>query len=245
MVASLGAGESHARGHRFAELKTVFDDALFYSRSQKAFAQNRLRPLAAAALDLEAVIPVARGEKPLFLRVNRRSDIRAAVRWAQEKNIQLVLVGAREAWKEAERLAQAQVPVILNPVLNAPSNFDALGTRSDAAVALEKAGVKYAFSTFSTHQVRKLRQWAGNAVREVVLRCGHESCDVAYRVDRFVFTRTDRARLCGGFGPLVGDPFEFSTQVHSVFIAGHLVSKEHRQKALFDRYRHLRSGADP
>ena len=85
LVASLGAGESHARGHRFAELKTVFDDALFYSRSQKAFAQNRLRPLAAAALDLEAVIPVARGEKPLFLRVNRRSDIRAAVRWAQGK----------------------------------------------------------------------------------------------------------------------------------------------------------------
>ncbi len=241
LVAHLGGGDGHARGQRLAELKIAFDDAKEYSKSKKAYRQNRLRPLAASARDLDAVYSVARGDRPLFLRVNRRSDIRSAVEWANEEGIRLVLVGAREAWKESALLAKHGVGVILDPVANTPSNFDTLDTRADSAILLDKAGVSYAFSTFSTHQVRKLRQWAGNAVREGL------SYDAAMRAvtqrPAQLLGLKKRGVLAPGFvADLVlwsGDPFEFSSEAKMIFIKGQPVSKRHRQKALFERYRRL------
>ncbi len=64
----------------------------------------------------------------------------------------------------APTLAAAKVPVIVFP-LQQPNSFDALGAREDNAALLDKAGVAVAISTGDTHNARKLRQVAGNAVR--------------------------------------------------------------------------------
>jgi imidazolonepropionase-like amidohydrolase len=46
-----------------------------------------------------------------------------------------------------------------------PSSFEALGAREDNAAMLNAAGVPVGITTGDTHNARKLRQIAGNAVR--------------------------------------------------------------------------------
>ena len=241
LVAGLGGQSNGSRGGRFWQLRALFSDALALERNKALFERNRYRALYASRLNLLAMIPSARGERLLFVRVNRRADIRATVDWAVREKLRLVLVGAREAWLEAPRLARSGVSVILDPTANTPSNFDSIRSRADAARILIDAGVTVALSTFSSHNVRKLRQWAGNAVRS----------GLTHRQALKAITRSP-AKILGLAGHGVirkgsvanlvvwsGDPFEFESVVKLVYIRGLRQSNSHRQEQLFQRYRHL------
>jgi imidazolonepropionase-like amidohydrolase len=239
LVGSLGGRGDGSRGARFAQMRAVFHDALIFDKNRSRFEQNRFRPVAATRLDLEAVIPVARGDRPFFLQVNRRSDIQNALTWAQSTGVRLVLVGAGEAWLEAEKIARAKVGVILDPTANAPSSFDTLRARADAAAILHRAGVEIALSTFSTHNVRKLRQWAGNAVRAGLPH--HAALRAVTKGPARLLGLSSRGSITAGMVANVviwsGDPFEFSSAAEAIYIRGHLQENTHRQRALFERYR--------
>ena len=64
----------------------------------------------------------------------------------------------------ADALAERGIPVIVDPLANGPGSFDQLHARPDNAALLVDAGVEVIISTYSTHNARKLRQSAGNAV---------------------------------------------------------------------------------
>jgi imidazolonepropionase-like amidohydrolase len=241
MVANIGGQEEGARGSRISALREVLDDARTYTKRKTDIDRNRFRPLAASRLDLEAMQPVLAGTLALHVRVHRRSDIRAVVALAQEFSIRVVIVGGAEAWLEAEMLKAANIPVILNPVANQPYQFDSLHSRDDAAAILSQAGVRVALSTFSAHDVRKLRQWAGNAVRS-----GMSHADALKSVTHIpadILGLKDRGRIqAGAIANLVvwsGDPFELSSRAEVVLIQGRPVSLGHRQQRLFKRYRTL------
>src|SRR5690606_33966203 len=114
-------------------------------------------------LDLEALVPVARRQLPLAVHADRAADILAAIRFAQELGIDLVLLGAAEGWLVADEIARARVPVVINPSQNLPA-FDRLGATLANAARLHAAGVTVAFATFEAHNSRNLKQAAGNAV---------------------------------------------------------------------------------
>jgi imidazolonepropionase-like amidohydrolase len=243
ITARVGGRHGGARGAGVAKLREVLDDARTYARRRADFERNQARAFAASRLDLEALQPLLSGEIPLFVSVDRRSDIRTVLRLAREFGLRVVIVGGAEAWQEAEALAADKVPVILDPVANQPVSFDALHTRGDAAARLIGAGVSVALSTFSAHSVRKLRQWAGNAVR-----AGLSHADALAAVTRrpaLILGLSDRGLVAvGKVADLVvwsGDPFELSTRAERVYIGGRATPLEHRQRALFHRYRTLPS----
>ena len=239
LVVRLGGQAGGARGAVFAWLRGVFNDSLAFVSNRKFFERNQMRTLAVSRLDLEAIAPVAQGKRTVFVRVDRRADILAVLRWAKIENLDLVLVGAREAWLDAKQLAADDIGVILDPTSNDPGGFDRLRSRADAVGTLLAAGVRVAVSTFSTHNVRKLRQWAGNTVRE----------GVAY-MDALRTITTHPAQLlglkqrgvlsAGSVANLVvwsGDPLELSSRAQLVFVQGRQIQLSHRQQKLFDRYR--------
>ncbi len=96
--------------------------------------------------------------------VNRASDILQTINFADEFGLRAVISGGAEAWMVADHLAEADVPVLLNPLQNLPSSFDALGSRLDNAALLHAAGVTIAINGAGSHNARKQRQMAGNAV---------------------------------------------------------------------------------
>ena len=233
-----GGGSRAAAAGR---LRHVLDDAAEYGRRKLDWSRAQMHALAAPAADLEALQPVLRGELPLIVIANRRSDIETALRIGAEYHLKLILAGAAEAWEVADAIAKAHVPVLVEPLENIPS-YDALAVRRASAGMLAAAGVKVALFEPDTHNARDLRQQAGNAVAygmswDQALRSVTLSPAEAFGVgDRY------GSLTAGKVADVVvwsGDPFEFSTVPEHVFIRGKEVALRSRQTELLERYRSL------
>jgi len=246
MYANLGqAALGSARGSRgvaVERLRELIDDVRHYGKRRRDYDRNQSRGLAAARLDLEAMLPVVRGRIPLVVRVHKSSDILAALRLGRELGLRIIIEGGTEAWMVAEELAAAKVPVILNPTRNLPGSFDAIHVRDDLARALADAGVKVAISGLgSAYGARNLRQLAGIAVRGGL---SHEAALAAVTtVPAEIFAMKKHGRIARGApADLVmwtGDPFELSSHAARVFIGGVEQPLRTRQTLLLERYRKL------
>lgn len=205
----------------------------------------------------ETVRPPARGEDALLTRagrqtleryatggtvvfsVNRASDILQVLRFSEERDIKPVIMGGIEAWMVADELAASGTPVILDPLRNLPSNFDALGARLDNAALLNAAGVTVAFSAAESHNARKLRQQAGNAASYGMPK---EAALAALTINPariFDVARTFGSLEEGKRADLVlwsGDPLEVTTLADLVIVNGNVDSMQSRQTLLRDRY---------
>lgn len=228
-----------------AAAATVLDlalrEALVFEKARPEWEKNRRHDFTTRELDLEALVPVVRGELPLVVEVDRAGDIEALLALTANTKVRLVIVGGAEAWMVAPALAARAVPVVVDPLLNAPYAMDQLAARADNAKLLQAAGVPVLMSTFNTHQTRKLRQVAGNAVRaglpwEAALAAITEAPAKA-----FGLTGLGRIEV-GAIADVVlwsGDPLELSTRPVRLWINGADVPLRSRQTELLERYRHL------
>lgn len=252
MYATLGEGGANlAGGSRAAallRLREAFEDTRDYIANRKAFEQGERREYALSRLDLEALIPVVRGELPLVLAVQRASDIQAALRLAREYKLDLILAGATEGWMVAPEIAAAKVPVLVNPLDNLPGSFETLGATLENAARLHKAGVTIAFMSGDAHNARNIKQAAGNAV----------AYGLPWNAALAALTSVP-ARiwgLSGSYGTLEagkdadvaiwdGDPLEVTTFPDAVFIRGVQMPMKTRQTELRDRYKDLSGPLPP
>jgi len=237
---SKGAG-GNSRAGVAGRLRRVFNDALEYSRRKADYSRAQMQQLAAPAAELEALLPVLRGQVPLIVYANRVSDMRTALRIGREYKLKLILAGAAEGWEIANELATTGVPVLVEPMDNIPS-YDALGIRYENAAVLAKAGVKVSLLEADTHNSRRIRQQAGNAVSFGM------TWDQALRA--VTLTPAETFGVADRYGSLdagkvanvvvwSGDPFEIATGVEHVFIRGREVPLTSRQTELLQRYRKL------
>lgn len=129
-----------------ALLRQTFIDAQQYLE-RKAAAAGRPGALPPADLKLEALAPVIRGEVPLIVSADKREDILAAVRLADEFRLKLIINHGAEAYRAAAELAARGIPVILGPASQAGLRLETMQARSDAALLLYRAGVRFAFQS--------------------------------------------------------------------------------------------------
>jgi imidazolonepropionase-like amidohydrolase len=222
-------------------LRRVLRDALEYAERKEDFRRAQIQPLAATAEDLEALQPVLRGELPLFVIANRRSDIESALRIARDFKLRIAIYGGVEAWKTAAALAAARVPVILEPLTDVPT-FDALGARLDNATLLREAGVTVVAAQSDAAHFRDLRQAAGNEVRngmpwdEALRSVTLAAAEAALVGDRYGSLEAGKV---GNMVVWSGDPLELSSRVEHLFIRGRAVPLVSRQTELLERYRTL------
>ncbi len=114
--------------------------------------------------DLVALKKVINKEIPLVVRANRASDILTLIKLAERRDINLIINGAEEGWRVSRQLAEAEIPVILQPIDNIPNSFNELGSRLDNASLLHESGVKILIGSHETHNAYLSRQGAGIAV---------------------------------------------------------------------------------
>ena len=171
--------------------------------------------------------------------VNRASDILQTLRFAKRHGLNAVIHGGAEAWMVARQLRDAGVPVLLNPLVNLPQNFDMLGARLDNAALLQAAGVTIGISGNEGHNARKVRQMAGNAVANGL---PHDAALAALTINPatiFGAARQTGSIEKGKRADLVlwsGDPLELTSLPDVVINNGRLDSLESRQTRLRDRY---------
>jgi len=245
MVADLSEGAKEAGGGSRAgvaqRLRRVFNDALEYARRKNDYSRAQMQELSASAQDLEALLPVLRGQLPLIVIANRRSDIETALRIGREYKLRLILAGAAEGWMIPDQIAAAGVPVLVEPLDNIPS-YDAPGIRYENAGLLTKGGAKVVLMETATENTRNLRQEAGNAVAYGMT--WEQALRAVTLTPAEVFGVADRygSLEVGKVANVVvwsGDPFEFSTGIEHVYIRGKEIPLRSRQTELLERYKTL------
>lgn len=190
-------------------------------------------------LGCEAFAKYLAGGRVIF-NVARASDIRQAIAFAKRHGMKPVIAGGAEAWVIADELARENVPVLLDALENLPSSFDAIGSRLDNAALLHRAGVRIAFTQFGeSHNARKIRQLAGNAVAHGLPRDAALAALTAQPAVIFGLG-TDHGRIARGQVADVvlwsGDPLEVTTVAEQVWIDGRAIDMRSRQSQLLDRY---------
>ncbi|MFO0637338.1 MAG: amidohydrolase family protein [Nannocystaceae bacterium] len=184
-------------------------------------------------------MPVVGGTLPLLVSAHGEADLRAAIALAQA-GARVVVVGGAQAWRMADALARAKIPVLLQPSANLPGALDHLGARLDNAALLAAAGVEVGIAVMGdAHNVRNLTQEAGIAVSygldpdralaaitavpaRVLGMDAHYGTVAPGKVANLVIWRAD--------------PFELSSKPEAVWIRGESIPLVSRQTQLRDRY---------
>ena len=114
-------------------LKKQFTDALNHGRAMEAYARDKSLPTPTTDLALEAMLPYVRGLKPIVFTAERERDIKAVVKFVGEMKVKGIIVGGQEAWKVANELKTANVPVILRHIYSCRFGMTMLMTISSPA----------------------------------------------------------------------------------------------------------------
>ncbi|MET0889103.1 MAG: amidohydrolase family protein [Stenotrophomonas maltophilia] len=181
------------------------------------------------------------GQGRIVVQVDRAADIRQLLRWAAREKVRIAIAGGTEAWRLAPQLAQAGVPVFVDGLGNLPSSFDQLGATLQNAARLKAAGVPVSFAQRddASHNARKMRQLAGNAVANGLP--WDDGLAGLTRVPAQALGVGDRLGTIepGKLADLVlweGDPLDVGHYAEQVWLGGRAMPMRSRQTDLRDRY---------
>jgi imidazolonepropionase-like amidohydrolase len=115
---------------------------------------------------LEALVPAIRGEMPVLFQADSEWQIKTLFLFLEEfPEVRGVVVGGTEAFKVADELAVREIPVIITSAYApTPGRDESILASYRNAALLQAAGVKIAFGTGSTADVRKLPYHAAVSV---------------------------------------------------------------------------------
>ena len=208
-------------------------------------AHGRIAPDANAAL----LTPAGRatlkkyieGGRRVVVEVDRAADIRQLLRWSDRHGVDIAISGGAETWKLAPQLAAAKVPVFVDPLANLPAGFDQIGASMENAARLRAAGVAVGFSQGgdASHNARKVRQLAGNAVANGLPWDDGLAGLTSVPAQAFGVADELGSIAVGKRADLVlwsGDPLEVSEVALQVWFDGEPIEMRSRQTELRDRY---------
>ena len=226
------------------ELRDWLDAARHYKAAMEA-GSSRLEP----NLKLEALAEVLDGGKQVIILAHNKRDIEAAVDFAEEQGLDIILAGGRDAWEVAEMLAEKGIPVILGLTQSMPAEMDDPYDRPfENAGKLVDAGVKIAFASGAgggfgpggPHASRTTMYEAGMATAyglsaEEALKGMTLWPAEILGVGEYLGTIE-----VGKVANLVvtdGSPLEISSNVQQLIIGGREVSTNNKHQGLYETYR--------
>jgi len=210
------------RAKSAALLRAQYIKAQEYRDKLAAARKDEDRP--ARDLGLEALVEVLSGKRVVHFHSHRHDDLLTAIRLRDEFGFRMVLHHTSEAWRVADEIAAAGVPVSLIGIDSPGGKLEALYLTAESAPALEQAGVPVAFHTDdwitdSRHFMRMaaLGVRAGMS-RESALRAltqaGADMLDLGDRVGSLTPGKD------ADFVILSGDPFSVRTRVLETWVEG-------------------------
>ncbi len=190
--------------------------------------------------EMDAMIPLVKGNGHLLIEVNKREDILSAIKWVREHGAKAIFMGVSEGWRVADSLAAADIPVITGPVLSVPGRAsDRYDVAYRNAGVMQKAGVQVAIRTNESENVRNLPFNAGFAAAYGMGK--KEALRAVTIVPAQIFGVDDQigSLEVGKTANVIvsdGDPFETKTQFQHLFINGWKVPLESRHTLLYDEF---------
>jgi imidazolonepropionase-like amidohydrolase len=171
---------------------------------------------------------------------SRERAIHDAVQFADQQKVKVIIADPRELGKMGPELKARNIPAILGPTLALPLHED---DPYDAAFTLPdqfyKAGVKFAFGTFSNEFARNLPYQAATAVAfglpydEALKAVSLNAAQIWGVGDKLGSIEEGKS---ADLMVTDGDPLETKTQVKQLFIKGKTVDLDNKHKRLYEKY---------
>jgi imidazolonepropionase-like amidohydrolase len=218
------------------EIRRFFSDARDYMNAKKAGT-----PGLRINLRYEAMIPLFEGRAPLLVTASKQREILAAIQFADEQKVRIILADVREPGKAVEEIAKRKIPCILGPVTQLPPEADmSYDFNYSLPAQLHKAGVKFAFGSFQNQFARNIAFEAASAsayglpYEEALKALTLNAAEIWGVGDKYGSIEK------GKVADLLvtnGDPLEVKTDVKMLFIQGRQQSLESKHTRLYDKYR--------
>jgi len=197
---------------------------------------------------MDAILPVIKGQVPLMIEVNKDKDIKAAIKWVAKNDVNAIFTGVSEGYRVTKELAESGISVITGPVLSIPGRASA---KYDIAYKnpgiMQQAGIKVALRTNEIENVRNLPFNAGFAaaygmgIEEALKAITIVPAEIFGIADQL--GSLEKGKVANLFVS-DGDPFETKTQVEHLFIEGYKVPIESRHTLLYDEFLERDPGVD-
>ena len=218
---------------RVASLDEMVREARAYA---EAIAQHGARD---RDVRWEALIPVVRGEVPVWIVASDRAQILAALDWTEKQGLPMVLIDGGDGWLCAAELAARHVPVVTETTRQPRHRYDPYDTPFAAPGVLAQEGVAVAFGSFSSADARRLPQEAARAMayglpRELAERgvtlTAAEVCGIADRYGSLEVGKSATLLL------VHGDLLDTRMEVRRAFLDGRELSLESHHTELWKKW---------
>jgi len=215
-----------------AKIKRHFSEANAYTKSTPE-SKN---------LKFEAMRGLYDGSKKLYVHTNSAKAIIEVIQFAKEADLEVVIVGGKEAWLVADELVASETPVILSNTQSLPSNIDDdIDQPFKTPNMLHEKGVLFALSMEGAWEQFNLAFQAGQAVsyglpyEEAIKALTANTAKIMGIDDRI---GTLEAGKDATFFICVGDVLDMRTnKVEQAFIEGREISLDNKFKRLARKYR--------
>lgn len=235
------ADQLKEREKQLNELYGAFRDARAYMTAKRAEQQKGI-PYHNVDLRWEAMMPVLEGKVPVMVVANDVQQIQAAVAWATQEKLRLILRGGHDAWRVMDLLKKHDVAVLAGGVHRLPSRrFDKYDEPFVLPQKLHDAGIRFAIiSEDEAPHERNLPYQAAHAAAYGLPR--EEALKGITLYPAQIFGVADRigSLELGKDATLIvttGDPLEITTQVEMQFIQGRKVELSSRHTMLYEKYK--------
>jgi imidazolonepropionase-like amidohydrolase len=232
--------QERRRDEAIERLKDAFAEARAYGKAKSVEGKGGI-PRHDADPRLEGLLPAVEGKIPVLVVANQLSQIRAAIAWARQEGLRIIIGGGADAWRAAGELAAAGVPVILEPVLGLPLRADEpYDAPFTGAATLVNAGVRVAINEADAQFVRNLAHHAATAMafglpREKALE------SITIEPARILGVADRLGSLEPGKDATLfvsdGDVLDLRSKVVAAYLDGRALDLSDRHKRLYERYR--------
>jgi imidazolonepropionase-like amidohydrolase len=228
-----------------AQLRQTFIDAQDYEQKLAAYEKKKAAdPDKAGAppkrdLKLEALLPYLHEKKPVVLAAEQSNDLQTAMGLAKEFHLKVILNHLSHSSAVLDQVAASGFPVIVGPIYEQPKENERYDAVYKMPAEMAKRGIKIAFASYDSHNVRNLPYAAGYATAfglpwDEALKALTLNPAQMFGLDK------DLGSLdVGKMANVVvsnGDPLDVKTDVKHVFIAGEEIPLVNKQTQLRDQY---------
>jgi len=232
--------QKKSREKALAEITAAFRDARAYMTAKKAQGAPGV-PALETDLRWEAMIPVLEGTVPVVVWAPEIRQIEAAVAWAEQEGVRLVIGGGHDAWRAAELLKARDIPVLAGGIHRLPSRrFEDYDAPFMLPRRLHEAGIRFAIiSQDEAPHERSLPYQAATAAAYGLPK--DEALRAVTLYPAQIFGVADRVGSLdpGKDATLIvtsGDPLEIMCTVEAEYIQGRAVDLTSRHTDLYDKY---------
>ena len=231
------------------EIDQLFNSARAYNKLNKENLNFKSNPR------LASLTKVTKGEIPLIIKANSVKQIESAIYWSVEQNIDIIILGGKDAWRTIDLILEKNIPIIFESVLSVPKRrYEDYDQPYKTPMILHEAGVRFCISnstsSFQTPHIRDLPYHAAMASSfglnpEEALRAITLSTAEILGIDNKV------GSLEAGKDATLfiadGDILDIRTNVEQAYILGKRVDMSDRQKMLYEKYtqKYIQNGTLP